>query len=146
MVSTVERTSYYATLLELHLSAAWMRHCGPELTPGEWIPGGYLPVIENDEPEVSVYPMWAWLDDTGQPRGWSGSMNPAQHNVVPCWSWSLDVGWDDLEQAQIDRIEDIGGCFDDHTCDFMILGAHDQRPPIPTELIQTLVVLAEGTR
>lgn len=137
-------TAHERRLLQAHLDAAWLRRCGRDGSPGNWIiPGGFLPVMEGGELEVDVYPIYASLDPDGRPRGWSAHMTPGP-GIVDAWDWRINAGWDDLAKEQVAALEDLGGCLDDRRSSFMTLGSHQEPPPITDEVVQALAVIDHG--
>lgn len=138
-----DTATYHRKLLEAHLSAAWMRRCGPSGTPGEWfIPGEVLEVMDGVV-EVEAYPSYALVDVGGKVTGWSPHLrnNPAR---AEAWEWRFGAGWADFDETEVDAIEDLGGCFDDYHVNFVVLGSHQEPPPITDELAQAFALSQEG--
>lgn len=137
-VSSAER-GFARAYLEAAVTAAWMRRCGPSGTPGEWmIPGEFIEIGEVGCVSIEAYPKYASLRPDGQVSGWSAHLDDKSHHA---WEWRFGAGWDDFTQAEIDQLEELGGCFDNRSVDFITLGSHDHSPPITDEIVEAFLIV-----
>lgn len=140
--SDVDTSAYLEALIQASLTAAWMRRCGPTGKPGEWmIPGEFVDVVDLSDFEVTFYPTYAHLRDDGTVSGWSMHTRTNHH----AWEWRVSVGWDDCTREEVEKLEDLGACFDDRECAFFILGSHDECPGLPENFIEALLIFKEGS-
>jgi hypothetical protein len=136
--------THQRAVLEAHLAAAWLQRCGPYGKPGEWwIPGELLEVMDAGGIEVEVYPTFALIANGGQIRSWSPHLR-ASPALREAWEWRLCVDADDLSREEAAFIEDLGGCLDEYAIGFPVLGSHQERPPLPDEVVEAMVYLSES--
>jgi hypothetical protein len=139
-----DAVAHKRAVLEAHLAAAWLQRCGPSGKPGEWwIPGELLEVMDAGGIEVEVYPTFALIANGGQIRLWSPHLRPSPARQE-AWEWRLGVDADDLSMAEATYIEDLGGCLDEYAIGFTVLGSHQEKPPIPPEVVKAMVYLSES--
>lgn len=135
-------SEHHRKVLEASLEAAWLRTCGESGRPGKWfIPGGYVPVVEGGEVEVSLYPTYAVLGADGKPCGWS--MHYRQDDKTEAWQWSIGVGWDDMSDDEADALEEMGACLDERSVIFHALGDHQTKPAVPPLLVDAYAYLSK---
>ena len=134
-------TTFSRQLLEACLTSGWMRRCGPTGQPGEWAIPGELVEVVDAEVELTLYPTYAIVDESGRPTMWSGSFPPGPDRRE-AWLWRIDQGWDSCSDEEVEFLESIGGCFDDRQVDFHTLGSHQERPEVPEQVVDTYVALA----
>jgi hypothetical protein len=142
-MSDQQRHDHKRAVLEAHLAAAWLQRCGPSGKPGEWwIPGELLEVMDAGGIEVEVYPTYMLVTESG--RMWSPHLRHAARQEA--WEWRLRVDADDLTMEESTYIEDLGGCLDSYAIEFTVLGSHQEKPPIPDEVVKAMVYLSEADR
>jgi hypothetical protein len=139
-----DRLEHQRAVLEAHLTAAWLQRCGPSGKPGEWwIPGELLEVLDTGGIEVGVYPIYALTADGGRMRLWSPHLPPSPARQE-AWEWRLGVSADDLSPEEAIYMENLGGCLDDYAVGFTVLGSHQEKPPLPPEVVKAMVYLSEA--
>lgn len=126
-------------LVEAHLTAAWLRRCGPSGVPGEWfLPGEFLEVMDADV-ELAVYPTFATCREDGVPNGWSAHLRGPNHPEG--WEWKVSAGWDEFSEEEVAALENLGWWMDERRTSFFVLGSHQQRPPVPVEVVKGLMLV-----